>query len=168
MDVLGLPIPDAGPLFRIALALHIAAGLTCAVAGAVAALSRKGGRRRLRFGRIYIWGLGVVFVTMTAMSMIRWRENAHLFAIGCLSFASGLTGYLGREKRLTVHIVGMGVSYIGLLTAFYVDNGPHLPLWDRLPPIAFWLLPSLIGVPLIARSVNRRRRRPAGPEPRRA
>jgi hypothetical protein len=35
--------------------------------------------------------------------------------------------------------------------------GPHLPLWDRLPPIAFWLLPSAIGAPLIARSVMRAR-----------
>jgi hypothetical protein len=35
--------------------------------------------------------------------------------------------------------------------------GPHLPLWDRLPPIAFWLLPSAIGAPVIARSVMRAR-----------
>jgi hypothetical protein len=25
-------------------------------------------------------------------------------------------------------VTGMGISYILLLTAFYVDNGPHLPL----------------------------------------
>jgi len=25
----------------------------------------------------------------------------------------------------------LGVSYVALLTAFYVENGPHLPLWDR-------------------------------------
>jgi hypothetical protein len=34
-----------------------------------------------------------------------------------------------------------------MLTAFYVDNGPHLPLWDHLPAPAFWLLPSLIEAP---------------------
>jgi hypothetical protein len=45
-----------------------------------------------------------------------------------------------------------------MLTAFYVDNGPHLPLWDRLPTIAFWLLPSAIGAPIIARAVIRARR----------
>jgi hypothetical protein len=49
----------------------------------------------------------------------------------------------------------MGLSYIAMLTAFYVDNGPHLPLWDRLPTIAFWMLPSAIGAPLIARAVPR-------------
>jgi hypothetical protein len=34
-------------------------------------------------------------------------------------------------------------------TAFYVDNGKNLPLWRELPEIAFWFLPSAIGVPLI-------------------
>ena len=52
----------------------------------------------------------------------------------------------------------MGAGYIAMLTAFYVDNGPHLPLWDRLPPLAFWLLPSAIGVPVIARAVLHARR----------
>ncbi|HEV3494783.1 MAG TPA: DUF2306 domain-containing protein, partial [Actinomycetes bacterium] len=39
----------------------------------------------------------------------------------------------------------------------YVDNGPQLPVWDRLPSLAYWLLPSLIGVPLILRALARRR-----------
>jgi hypothetical protein len=58
----------------------------------------------------------------------------------------------------------MGISYVAMLTAFYVDNGPHLPLWDRLPTLAFWLLPSAAGVPIIARAV--RRARHATPESR--
>jgi hypothetical protein len=49
----------------------------------------------------------------------------------------------------------MGASYIFLLTAFYVDNGPNLPLWRRLPDIAFWILPSAIGLPLILRALYR-------------
>jgi hypothetical protein len=36
-------------------------------------------------------------------------------------------------RGLSVHVTAMGVSYIVLLTAFYVDNGPHLPLWRSLP-----------------------------------
>ena len=43
----------------------------------------------------------------------------------------------------------MGLSYILLLTAFYVDNGHSLPLWRDLPTIAYWLLPGTVGVPLI-------------------
>jgi hypothetical protein len=34
------------------------------------------------------------------------------------------------------HVTGMAVSYILLLTGFYVDNGPNLPLWRSLPPVA--------------------------------
>jgi len=49
----------------------------------------------------------------------------------------------------------MGLSYILMLTAFYVDNGKHLPLWKELPQIAFWLLPSACGVPVIAWALRR-------------
>ena len=49
----------------------------------------------------------------------------------------------------------MGLSYIAMLTAFYVDNGPHLPLWDRLPTIALWLLPGAIGIPITAHAIKR-------------
>jgi hypothetical protein len=55
----------------------------------------------------------------------------------------------------------MGIAYVAMLTAFYVDNGPHLPLWDRLPPLSFWLLPSAIGAPIIARAIIRARTRRA-------
>jgi hypothetical protein len=49
----------------------------------------------------------------------------------------------------------MGTAYVAMLTAFYVDNGPHLPLWDHLPTLAFWLLPTAIGAPIIARAILR-------------
>jgi len=56
----------------------------------------------------------------------------------------------------------MSVSYIVVLTAFYVDNGPKLPLYDRLPTLTFWIVPSAIGLPLILHTLWRRRRvRPA-------
>jgi hypothetical protein len=51
----------------------------------------------------------------------------------------------------------MGGSYALLLTAFYVDNGPSLPLWNRLPPPAYWLIPNLIAAPLILRYISGRR-----------
>jgi hypothetical protein len=36
-----------------------------------------------------------------------------------------------------------------------VDNGKNLPLWKELPEIAFWFLPSAIGVPLILNALFR-------------
>ena len=77
-------------------------------------------------------------------------------------------GYQHRRRHRpggTVHIAGMGAAYVVMLIAFYVDNGPHLPLWDRLPTLALWLLPSAIGAPIIARAVTRARRAPASGNP---
>jgi hypothetical protein len=59
-----------------------------------------------------------------------------------------------------VHGTGMAVSYIALLTGFYVDNGPTLPVWDRLPHITYWLLPAVIGVPLLLRALRKLTRPP--------
>jgi hypothetical protein len=36
-----------------------------------------------------------------------------------------------------------------------VDNGKNLPLWKELPPIVLWLLPALVGIPIIARTLLR-------------
>jgi len=49
----------------------------------------------------------------------------------------------------------MGLSYVLLLTAFYVDNGKNLPLWNKLPQIAFWVLPAAAGIPFIIRALLR-------------
>lgn len=38
------------------------------------------------------------------------------------------------------------------MSGFYVDNGPFLPLRNRLPHINYWLLPTIVGVPLIWRA----------------
>jgi hypothetical protein len=49
----------------------------------------------------------------------------------------------------------MGVSHIVLVTAFHVDNGPHLPLWRELPAIAYWVVPALVGLPIMAYALMR-------------
>jgi hypothetical protein len=62
----------------------------------------------------------------------------------------------------------MGGSCTVLLTAFYVDNGKNLPLWDRLPAAAYWLLPAIVAAPLISRSIHHHRRPPTTGAPRQA
>jgi len=49
----------------------------------------------------------------------------------------------------------MGLSYILLLTAFYVDNGKSLPLWRDLPTIAYWLVPAAAGVSVLLHALLR-------------
>ncbi|WP_425954870.1 hypothetical protein [Xylanimonas sp. McL0601] len=158
--VLGELVPSSNPAFLAVLAVHVVAGLTAVVTGATTALSRKGGARHVRFGRRYYWAIGVVFVTATALAAMRWRQSAYLFVIGAAAFSAATIGYLHRRRHRpghTGHIVGMGVSFVLLLTAFYVDNGPRLPLLEHLPVLVFWLAPSAIGAPLIARGVVRYR-----------
>jgi hypothetical protein len=157
--VVGVPVTLGFGLFLV---VHIPAGMTCVVTGAVAFLSKKQRGRHPSFGDVYFWALAVVFVTATGMALLRWEQSAYLLALGCVAFAFGSVGYTARKRRwpgwLTMHMIGMSMSYIVLLTAFYVDNGPKLPLWDRLPTIVFWVGPSLLGLPLLARALLRHAR----------
>jgi hypothetical protein len=41
IGILGIEVPDDRPVFLAALAVHVAAGLTCVVSGALAATARK-------------------------------------------------------------------------------------------------------------------------------
>jgi hypothetical protein len=165
-DLPELLIPLVGErpslLFTLILVPHVLAGLTCVLTGAIAMLSPKRRGRHPSFGDVYYWSLGVVFVSATCLAVLRWEHDGYLFVLGTLAFGLGSVGYVARKRRwrgwTSAHVVGMGLSYIVLLTAFYVDNGPNLPLWNRLPTIAFWVGPSLIGLPLLARALVRHTR----------
>lgn len=151
--VAGIPIPSTSPLFLSIVGLHVLAGLLCVIAGAIAMLSPKGRGRHSDFGVIYFWGLAAVFVSASAMSAMRWTEDTVLFGLGALAFALGLFGRTALRRRWRawprLHIAGMGGSYIALLTAFYVDNGQNLPVWRSLPPLAYWLGPAALGLPIV-------------------
>ena len=157
--VAGIPIPSTSPVFLAVVGLHVAVGLVCVVAGAIAMLSAKRPGRHPTFGTIYYWGLVAVFVSASGLSAVRWAEDHHLFILGLLALAAASLGRTARRQRwagwVRLHIAGMGLSYILLLTAFYVDNGKSLPLWRDLPPITYWLLPLAVGLPLIVHALLR-------------
>ena len=104
--------------------------------GAVAALARKGSPRHIRAGR---WSTGRSPWSSPPpplLAAMRWAQDYYLFILGAMAFTAATIGYLHRRRHRpgdTGHIAGMGIAYTAMLTAFYVDNGPHLPLWDRLP-----------------------------------
>ena len=157
--ILGIAIPSSSRVFLTLVAVHVAAGLVCVVVGAAAMLSPKGAGRHPTAGTIYYWSLVVVSLSMTALSIIRWPADTHLLVLGMLSFGAGAIGRTARRGRwqgwLRIHITAMGLSYILLLTAFYVDNGRSLPLWRSLPTLAYWLGPSVVGVPILGRALLR-------------
>jgi hypothetical protein len=154
--ILGDQVGSTAPVFLAFLAVHVLAGLAAVVSGAIAALTRKGSPRHIRAGRWLYCSITVVFATATALTIMRWRQDYHLLIIGTVAFTAATLGYLHRRRHKpgdTGHIVGMGIGYVAMLTAFYVDNGPHLPLWDRLPALTFWFLPAAIGAPIIIRAI---------------
>jgi len=158
-NLAGIEIPSTHPVFLTVVGIHILLGLACTVTGVIAMLSQKREGRHPRYGTIYFWCLTGVFLTATSLAVVRWAEDYHLFILGALSFAAAYLGRRARRQRwcnwVRLHITGMGASYILLLTAFYVDNGKSLPLWKELPPIAYWLLPAAVGIPLIVRVLLR-------------
>jgi lysylphosphatidylglycerol synthetase-like protein (DUF2156 family) len=155
--VLGIEVPSTDPAFLATAAFHVLAGLVCLATGGIAMLSEKSPGRHPSFGTMYYWSLSAVFASATALAVVRWAEDYHLFFLGALSFGAAFLGRTARRQRwrgwVRPHIICMGVSYILLLTAFYVDNGKSLPLWKELPSITYWLLPSAIGIPLIIRAL---------------
>jgi len=158
--ILGDQVGSTAPAFLAFLAVHVLAGLAAVTTGAAAALSRKGSPRHIRAGRRYYRTMAVVFVTAAGLAAMRWRQDWYLLLTGAVAFAAATAGYLHRRWHRpgdTGHIAGMGIAYTAMLTAFYVDNGPHLPLWDRLPAISFWFLPSAIAAPVIIRAIIRAR-----------
>ena len=140
-------------MLQLLIVAHVAAGIAAVVLGATAMVVPKRPGRHPRRGRRYLLALVVLAVTATGLAIAR-PHSAFLLIIGSIALAAAALGYTARRVRwsgwLPWHITGMALSYIAALTAFYVDNGPRLPLWRLLPPTSFWVLPSAIGIPLLA------------------
>lgn len=160
-NVAGIEVPSTSPIFLAIVALHVLLGLACVLTGAIAMLSPKRQGRHPRFGAIYFWCLSGVVALAIGFSVVRWTRDYPLFVLGVLSFAAALIGRTARRRRwpgwVRWHITGMSMSYVLMLTAFYVDNGKSLPLWRDLPQISYWLLPIATGGPLIGRALLRHR-----------
>jgi len=154
----GIEIQSADPFFlTVVVGIHIPVGLGCVAVGALAMFSQKGRGRHSTLGQIYFWSLLALFLSATLLSVMRWVHTYHLFLLGMASFASACLGRAALRQRWPqwkrLHIAGMGLSYVLMLIAFYVDNGKQLPLWRDLPHFMYWLLPLVIGLPLIVRAL---------------
>ena len=167
-------IAGTGPVFLAFLAVHVPAGFTAVISGAVAATAPKRHGRHTRAGTVYYRAIAVVSATAAAMAAIRPAQDWYLALLGTLTFALATAGrdYRRHPDRRpwrrwpghTPHILAMGGSCTVLITAFYVDNGKKIPLLDHLPTAAYWVLPALVATPIIARSLARHRHpRPARP-----
>lgn len=151
------------PVLPAVIVVHVGCGIGAVACGAAAMLTRKGGRRHRRFGLIHLVALAGLGTTAMVLATVDWAHRWHLAALGILALGSAAVGFtavrLARPVRIGAHIAGMGTAYIVMLTAFYVDNGPRLPLWNQLPVLMLWVLPTAAGAPILIRTLRRHLRR---------
>lgn len=158
-DLFGIPVPSSDKTFLAFLVIHIFIALTAVVSGLIAMLSNKVSKQHLTFGRIYLWSMLSSFIVVVLLSVMRWPHNIHLLLIGFFASILTYTGYRsasikGRPSR-QLHIICMGLSYVLLMTGFYVDNGRHLPFWKLFPQWFFWIFPAAVGLPIVFFTIKR-------------
>ncbi|KAA5542022.1 hypothetical protein [Adhaeribacter rhizoryzae] len=151
--IFGVPVPSDNKLFLAIIVIHIVLGLICIISGMVAMLSQKTTKIHATAGKTYYWGMTVLFITVVITSLMRWPFNTHLLIVGTVAYALTFVGQRvaksHRPNWTRLHTVSMGLSFVLLLTGFYVDNGKNLPFWNQFPQLFFWLFPAAIGIPII-------------------
>lgn len=152
-DLLGIPLPSSEPTFVAVVIVHIVLSLVAVVSGTAAMLTDKSLQRHAKFGRFYYWSILLAFLTVVVLSIRRWPNNNHLLLIGIVTTALVVFGRKFAKTKTNnwtrLHTICMGASFILLMTGFYVDNGHHLPFWNRFPQWFFWIFPAIIGVPIL-------------------
>ena len=153
---LGVAHSEAVMLDLVFVSAHVPAGLVAVIAGIVAMLSRKGSWWHRRAGMTYL--VGIAAIAVSAAGLVSTRGSQFTFLLGFAAFAVTLAfgGYLMGRINQGLHIAGMGTSYVVMITAFYVDNGPKLPFWNQFPEVVFWIGPAAIALPIIIRAMWRR------------
>lgn len=148
-------------------AVHIAAGSIALFVAPGAMLTVKGGRWHRRWGRVYVWAMGVVAVTALALAAI--RPNVFLALVAVFSFYLAFIGQrtiarrrlpLGRRAAALDWGGAMvaGTGAVGLLLYALLSRGGDRPgLW----PVA--LIFGLVGLLLAGRELRSFRRPDAEP-----
>lgn len=153
-------------LFQAVLWFHIAAGTVGLVLGPIAMTVRKGPGAHTKVGEAYHWVMLAVCVSAAALAFLDWTRLWWFLPIAAGSYGFALVGYVSAKRRwrgwLIAHVSGQGGSYIAMLTAVLVVNWRSLTGTPGRMSLWPWVLPTLIGSPIIA-WVNvqiRRGRRP--------
>jgi len=149
---------DPSAVVTLVRAGHIAAGSIALFAAPGAMLTVKGGRWHRRWGRVYVWAMGVVAVT--ALALAAFRPNLFLALLAIFSFYLALIGQrsiarrrLPSGRRVTALDYGgavvAGTGAVGLLLYALLPRESGRPgLW----PVA--LLFGLLGLLLAGRELR--------------
>ncbi len=149
------------------LAAHVVAGSLGLVLGPLAMWAERWPPHHSRAGAVY--HLSVLAVSLTAVGLVAldWRTLWWLLPLATLSYTLALLGLVAPRwswrgwQRAYAH--GQGGSYIALVTALLVVS------LEGAASAAGWVIPTLVGLPLIERRVvGLRKRSHQWVEPRRA
>jgi hypothetical protein len=140
-------------IHSLLLAAHVAAGSAGLLLGPVAMAAPKRRGRHTRVGYAYQLAVAGLAVTAVGLASLAWGRLWWLAAIAVATEAAALGGLWTRRRHfagwIPWHVSLMCGSYISLVTALLVVN------WSS--PLA-WVVPTVVGTPLIARRASRARR----------
>lgn len=138
------------------LVVHVVAGTVGLVVGPIAMRAAKRRGLHTRAGSAFHWWMLTVGVSAVALAAFDPAGLWWFVPIAAGSYGSAAVGRWAARARprrwLPLHVRGMGGSYIALVTALAVVNAGGR--W------AAWVLPTLVGTPLIELAVRRAVRRP--------
>jgi hypothetical protein len=132
------------------LIVHVAAGVMGLVLGPVAMRAPKRRGRHTSVGAAYQGAVAVLCSTSVLLALYDWAALWWLALIGVATQAAALAGVRVRRRRrpgwVQAHIGLMCGSYISFVTAFLVT---------RFDSPLSWLLPTVVGSPLIGLAIRR-------------
>jgi len=147
-------------LFQFFLAMHIIAGTIGLVIGPIVMYAPKRKGLHTQAGTAYFFSMTTVCASALILAGLHWKKSWWFALVAAFSFQFALRGYLAARNRgqnwLPRHISGMLGSYIAMTTALLVVNASAIP--GSIPDFVYWLLPTIIGTPLIVLTVRRYRR----------
>jgi uncharacterized membrane protein len=140
----------------VLLAAHIAAGSVGLLMLPVIIVRPKGTAAHRRLGRGFLWCLRIVTISAVGLAVIDFAQLWWFVLIAAFSLALGEVGSRAWRQRFDVavqrHLAGMGGAGIAFVTAVLVVN------FGTLNPVA-WVLPTVVGSPIIALTTRRVLRR---------
>lgn len=146
-------------MFNIALTLHAVAGFFGLVIGPIAMYSKKSKGLHTKSGVVYVIFMTAVCVSGAILSILEWQRNWWLLFVAIFSYWFCWRGYNAAKFKnrgwLKYHISGMLGSYVAMLTAFIVVNVGRVTFLNKIPIMFFWIIPTIIAVPLIRRTVSK-------------
>lgn len=146
------------------LAVHVGFGVLALASGAGAILTRKGGRRHLASGRLYVVAMAVVAVTAVPLAVA--VANWFLLAITVFSGYLVFTGYRVLSRKRPKPGVASPVDWLGHGTMGVVGAGMIVVgAWDLVASVSgqgpILLVFGTIGTGLAAREIRSIRNPPA-------